>query len=452
MAKDESTERAIDEYSNIEHVNNVERNKLIEDYGTGFTEDTYSSKQWYLRKINTSVAWNAVSRANECGKVIVAVIDSGVDINHEDLRGKIRSTSADITGDKPVLLSQMSKPYVASHGTMVTGIISAKSNNEVGISGVVGNSNSDNGFGCSILAIQAGHTRIYEWDPSSADRAYFSDVDEIKAIEYAVAKGADIINMSLSGTTYSQQMQDIILNAREHGVLTIAAAGNLSSDEATYPSDYNGVVSVIGLNSDDSKLGISSFGNKKDISAPGFNIFTCKPGNAYGVDSAGGTSYAAPMVAGAAAIMKGLNPKMTPEEIEHDLKATATDIGAEGKDVYTAWGRVNVGLAAQRAIYKSYYGKKPNIVECTSETNGKIKIKWKRIANEQEVSIYRSTTKDGTYKKVADVAMKSSGARAYFDTNVKSGIKYYYKVRPKSEYGDSYKFGEYSDIVSCTAS
>lgn len=79
-------------------------------------------------------------------------------------------------------------------------------------------------------------------------------------------------------------------------------------------------------------------------------------------------------------------------------------------------------------------------------------IKWKRIANEEQVSIYRATSKNGTYEKVANVDMKSDGARAYIDNSVKTGVKYYYKVRPRSNYGDGFKYGEYSDIVSCTAS
>lgn len=452
LSKDQTTERAMEEYGKIEEVKGVERNEYTEDCGSGITDDPYSDKQWYLDKINTSSAWDTINGANECGRVIVAVIDSGVDINHDDLKGKIRSTSADITGDKPVLLSKMSTPYITYHGTMVTSIISAKSNNKVGISGIVGNSNTSNGYGCSILAIQAGFTRVYEWDPSSVNKTYYNLEDEIKAIEYAVANGADIINMSISGKEYSQQMQNLISEVRDSGILVVAAAGNFSTNENTYPSDYNGVISVIGLNSDDSKLGISSYGSNKDISAPGFNIFACKPGNSYGVDAEGGTSYAAPMVAATAAIMKGLNPKMTPAEIEYGLKVTATDIGAEGKDEYTANGRVDVGLAAQRAVYKSYYGIKPEIMECSSETSGKIKVKWKRIANEEQVSIYRATSKNGTYEKVANVDMKSDGARSYIDNSVKTGVKYYYKVRPRSNYGDGFKYGEYSDVVSCTAS
>lgn len=328
---------------------------------------------------------------------------------------------------------------------MVSSIISAKSNNK-GISGVIGNTNSDNGFGGTILAIQAGYS--YEWE----DVTHFNIADEIKAIEYAVAKGADVINMSLSGTTYNSSLQNKITDARNSGIVIVAAAGNFGNTSASYPADYDGVISVIALNQDDTRLSISSYGTNKDISAPGSNILACKPGNQYGVDSAGGTSYAAPIVAATAAIMKGLCPDITPAENEDGLKVTATDIGAAGVDAQTSNGRVDVGLAAQRAVYKSYYSIVPQIQECVADTSGGIKIKWKRIANEPTVSIYRATSRNGEYTKIANRGMTSSSARAYYDYDVEAGRTCYYKIRPRSPYGDSTKYGEYSAVVSCTAS
>lgn len=136
VGKNQTTEECMKKYEAIDIVKSVSRNDIQEASGGGLTNDTYSPNQWYLSKINVSDAWNAVSKANKCTEVKVAVIDSGVDLNHNDIRGNYdEANCVDVTGDKPVKLSDVEKPYLSDHGTMVASIIAAKTNNNRGIAG-----------------------------------------------------------------------------------------------------------------------------------------------------------------------------------------------------------------------------------------------------------------------------------------------------------------------------
>lgn len=445
VGKNQTTEECIREYEAMDVVKSVSRNDIQEACGSGLTNDTYSSEQWYLKKINASDAWTAISKANKCAEVKVAVIDTGVDLNHNDIRGNYdEANCVDVTGDKPVKLSEVDKPYINDHGTMVTSIIAAKTNNNRGIAGVCGTSNSGNGYSCKIMGIKAAIIM----NPGEVREAFLLE-NELKAMDYAISHGADIINMSLNGDTYHQAFQNIINTARNRGIMVIGSAGNDSTDKPSYPSDYAHVTSVIGLDSDNLKVVSSNYGNK-DISAPGDKIQVCIVKNGYGKDT--GTSYAAPMVAATAAMMKSVNANLTPAEIETIIKSTATDIGKVGYDEYTAHGLLNSGLAVQRAIYRSYYDVKPVIQDVSSPSSGKVKIKWSSVYNEEDMLIYRSTSKDGTYTRVGKVEVSKPGVMSFTDSGLESGSVYYYKIRCRSAYGDSFNYGIYSNKVSAKAS
>lgn len=448
VGKNQTTEECIREYDAMDIVKSVSRNDIQEASGSGLTNDTDSPKQWYLDKINVSDAWNAISKANKCAEVKVAVIDTGVDLNHNDIRGNYDDANCvDVTGDKPVKLSDVDKPYINNHGTMVASIIAAKTNNNRGIAGVCGVSNTDNGYKCKIMGIKAAIIRN-----QGETEGVFILENELKAMDYAISHGADIINMSLNGYTYHQAFQNIINIARNRGIMVVGAAGNDNTDTPSYPSDYAHVTSVIGVYSNNNKVDGSNYGNNKDISAPGFKIWACDTKNGYGADIKGGTSYAAPMVAAAAAMIKSVNTNLTPAEIETIIKSTATDIGQKGYDEYTAHGLLNAGLAVQRAIYRSYYDVKPVIQEVSSPSSGKVKIKWSSVYNEEDMLIYRSTSKDGTYSRVGKVEISKPGVKSFTDSGLESGTVYYYKIRCRSAYGDSFNYGIYSNKVSAKAS
>lgn len=312
---------------------------------------------------------------------------------------------------------------------------------------VCGASNSENGYKCKIMGIKAG--KIINPGETSVK---FTLENELKAMDYAISHGADIINMSLNGDTYNQAFQDIINTARNRGIMVIGSAGNRDpgTNRPSYPSDYAHVTSVIGVKKNNNKVEGSNYGNNKDISAPGSDIKACIVKNDY--EESTGTSYAAPMVAATAAMMKSVNKNLTPAEMETIIKSTATDIGAAGYDEYTANGLLNAGLAVQRAIYRSYYDVKPVIQEINYPSSGKIVIKWSSVYNEEDMLIYRSTSKDGTYTRVGKVEISKPGVRSFTDSGLESGTVYYYKIRCRSAYGDSYKYGIYSNKVSAKAS
>lgn len=457
ISKRQTTKKAIDEFSSLDGVECAERNQKAEVCSAVSTNDTYLGKQWYLDRINTSDAWTALDKASVCNEIWVAVIDSGVDVYHEDLKGKIlKKYSVDVLGENPVNLFESAEPYVSNHGTEVSGILMAQADNGKGIAGVTGLTPQNTGYDCKLMPIKAGYVHG-EWEKVK-DECYFNETDEIKAIKYAVDNGAEIINMSLGGngkeTEYGirKAYQSMLNFAWDAGVTVVAASGNAHTDEVYYPADYSHVISVIALDKNNSKAYYSNYGRHKDISAPGDSDYTCRAGNIYNYPEIDGTSYAAPMVSATAAMMMGMNYNLTPEEIDSILKSTATDLGKAGRDDETGYGLLNAGLAVQEAIYRSYCNTKPVIYGISSNTSNSIRLKWKCVYNEESALIYRSESKDTGYKRVGKVEGLFGDTAAYTDTKVESGKKYYYKIRFRSTYGSGFKYGNYSDIVTCTAS
>lgn len=454
MKKNQTTDEAIELFKSMKCVKSTEKNNKQESCGDSITNDTDVDKQWYLRRICAPKAWDTLKKAKKCQKVKIAVIDTGADINHNDLKGRFDTKSSiEILNGKKTLFSNLEKTYSGNHGTRVTSIIGAKTNNNIGIAGVCGQ-NYSNGYLVELLEIKAGETD--SWKPESGR---FNIQDEIDSLEYAMSKGVDVVNISISGTVYSSSYQRQINNCRNSGIMVVAAAGNKGVSTATYPSDYEHVTSVIALNKSNDrwtseKNGSSNYGSTKDISAPGTDIYACVPGNGYNAtkEYASGTSFAAPMVSATAAMIKSVAPNLTPSDIETIIKSTAKDVGAEGKDDYTSYGLLDSGLALQRAIYRSYYDKKPTIESINSTEKTKVNITWNSVANEEDMLIYRASEKDGTYKRIGVVGEDKSGKYTFTDTGLISGKLYYYKIRCRSTYGDTYKYGVYSNIISAKAS
>ena len=449
LKKNQTTEEAMELFESMNCVKNSEKNDKQETCSGEISNDTYVDKQWYLNRIGVSNAWNVLKNANKCQKVKIAVIDTGADINHNDLRGRFDTTrSIEILDGKKTLFSNLDKTYSGNHGTRVTSIIGAKTNNNRGIAGVCGQDYS-NGYSCEILEIKAGKTN--EWE---LEKGYFNIKDEIDSLEYAISKGVDVINMSIAGTTYNSSYQQQVNNCRSNGILVVAAAGNRGVSTSTYPADYDHVTSVIALDKSNNRWESSNYGSTKDISAPGVGIYACIPGNEYDGQEqySKGTSFAAPMVTATAAMIKSIAPKLTPAEIETIIKSTAKDVGAEGKDNYTSYGLLDTSLAVQRAIYRSYYDIKPVITSISSPEKSCVNVSWNSVANEEEMLIYRSTEKDGTYTRVGKVTENASGKYTFTDTGLTSGKVYYYKIRCRSAYGDTYQYGTYSNIISAKVS
>ncbi|MDD4168888.1 MAG: S8 family serine peptidase [Desulfotomaculaceae bacterium] len=272
-------------------------------------------RQWGLDAINVPDAWNYIGTAQQ-KPAVVAVIDTGIDTSHEDLTNRIAPNGYNFILDNHDIYD------INGHGSMVSGTIAAQTNNNKGIAGVTGNMN------VKILPLQAG---------SYDGLMYISD--EIRAIDYAVEQGVDVISISFGGTNNSVICQQSIQNAIANGIVVVASAGNGSDSYYEYPASYANVISVGSISEDGNISDFSQHNDKVDFVAPGNNIYTTNYDNEY--KFADGTSFSAPMVSGVVAMMKAANPALTPEEINHVLISTAKDKGAAGKDNYYGYGLID---------------------------------------------------------------------------------------------------------------
>lgn len=308
--------------------------------------DPYANKQWHLDTIKASGAWDILQDTAAQQPVTVAVLDTPIDVNHEDLSGVInKSLSADFkTGSYEA-------PSMApgSHGTHVAGIIGAISNNGTGVAGVA--SGADNGY-ISILPVN-----VFKYN-STTQKYSGTNAAIAGAIGYAVEQGAKVINLSLGGSPSDTDLvtKNAIDAAVDAGVTVIAAAGNNSSSETFYPADFENAISVINIAkfSDPDKnprSSSSNYGDNKDISAPGDTILSTYPtgeksyGYTSGYGTKSGTSMAAPIVTAVAAMLQYYSPSLTPAEIREILHTTATDLYMDGYDAQTGWGCVNAAAA-----------------------------------------------------------------------------------------------------------
>ncbi len=290
--------------------------------------DFHIPEQYYLDSMDLYAVWDLVDTTQN---VVIGIVDSGVDLDHEDLASQIwhnpGETGIDKNG-KPKEsngIDDDNNGYIddwqgwdfygrtgvgdnnptpgMNHGTHVAGIAAAHTNNLLGIAGI------------------APHAKILAVKASSDDPASRSITNGYQGILYAAMMGADIINCSFGGGGYSITEAEIIETAQKYGALIVAAAGNDYAYTDQYPASYPGVLSVASLTSDRNKSAFSNYGPDVDICGFGSGIFSTIPDNEYKTMS--GTSMATPLVSGVAALVKSNYPDLTNEELAARLMATA---------------------------------------------------------------------------------------------------------------------------------
>jgi len=293
----------------------AEPNYILHAYAV--PDDPRFDSQWALHNtgqtggvadadIDAPEAWDLQTGGN----VIIAVVDTGVDYNHNDLSGNIWNNSAEIANngrddDGNGFVDDVRGWDFANndnnpmddndHGTHLSGTIAASGNNGTGMAGV--------NWSARIMPLKF-------MDSTGAG----SSADAIAAIDYAVANGARVINASWGGGPFSSAMFNAISAANDAGVLFVAAAGNDGADNdrtPNYPADYDlpNVISVAATDDADTLAGFSNFGaNSVDLGAPGVSILSTVRNNGYA--SFNGTSMAAPHVAGVAALVVADNPNI----------------------------------------------------------------------------------------------------------------------------------------------
>ncbi|MGF7117269.1 S8 family serine peptidase [Methanobacterium oryzae] len=279
-------------------------------------DDAHYNSLWGLSRINATDAWDITTGSSN---VIIAVVDSGIDLLHLDLKGNIWTNEAELNGISGV--DDDGNEYIDDiygwnflkdtnnvtddngHGTHVAGIIAATGNNTEGVTGVTWNA--------KIMALKFLDANGY---------GYVEDA--VNAINYAAKMGAHIINNSWGGSTYSQALKDAIdaCNA-----LVVCAAGNeysgVDNDKyPNYPSSFtsNNIIAVAAINGDDNIAYFSNYGvNSVDVAAPGSNIYSTVPQSSYGYLS--GTSMATPYVSGLAALIKSMRPDLNVLQVKYTI-------------------------------------------------------------------------------------------------------------------------------------
>ncbi|MEK4023707.1 S8 family peptidase [Sporosarcina sp. FSL W7-1283] len=286
------------------------------------TNDVFYTNQWWLPHVQAEQLWPLAAKQKK--QAVVAVIDSGIDTTHEDLVGRIAP------GGFNFIDQTQNIQDVNDHGTSVAGIIAANSNNRKGIAGVMGS------YGVSILPLKTVH-----------DDGKSTVADNLKAIDYALQQGVDVINISQGGTSPSTIEQDAIRRAVRVGIPIVASAGNdaLKGNPTMYPAAYDEVISVGSVNQRNSRSDFSNYNNQVDIVAPGEQIYTTGISNHYVI--ANGTSFSAPIVAGTVAMMKAIVPELSVKEITDVLTKTAKDLGPARKDAEYGFGLLNSKQASK---------------------------------------------------------------------------------------------------------
>jgi len=289
----------------------------IEVFATGKPAPTQPSQTlpWGIDRVDAEMSWSISDGAG----VKVAVVDTGIDLTHPDLTGKVKGGINCIDPAK-------SYNDDNGHGTHVAGIIAA-TNNSIGVVGVAPNIDL---YAVKVLNRQGS--------------GYISDI--VEGLDWCIQNGIQVVNMSLGSASYSQSLADAVNKAYNAGIVLVAAAGN-SGGTVEYPAALPGVIAVAATDSNNNLASFSCRGPEIDLSAPGVNIYSTYKGSTY--QTLSGTSMAAPHVTGAAALAissgkADLNGDgmITPAEVEQQLESTAIDLGNSGFDNYFGFGLVNV--------------------------------------------------------------------------------------------------------------
>lgn len=347
----------------------AEPNDILQAFQT--PNDTYYGSQWHYPLINLPEAWDNTDLSTSGTQgVTVAVLDTGVIMDHPDLAANISSdgydfvssieqaldgNGIDVDPDDPGDQSQGGSSF---HGTHVAGTIAAVTNNEKGTAGASWNSR--------ILPV-----RVLGKDSSG------TSYDILQGVRYAAGlandsgiipdQPADIINLSFGGSFFSEAAQNVYTQARNNGVILISAAGNAGDDAPSYPAAYDGVISTSAVNINAAIAPYSNFGSSIDVAAPGGDFTTNdlnSDGYADGIlstcgdDSSGsvepvysilqGTSMASAHFAGVAALMEANQTNLTPDKLDQWIRSgyITRDLGPAGRDDYYGYGLIDAGGAA----------------------------------------------------------------------------------------------------------
>ena len=304
----------------------------------------YLPQQANLRLMGLPWAWSFTTGSAAWP---VAVIDTGIDLDHPDLQSKvwlnpdeIPANGVDDDGNSYIddvngwnFVNDTNSPQDdQSHGSHVSGILAAQTNNSTGIAGMA--------WDTPVMALKA---------LNSAGKGNASDVAE--AILYAADNGARILNLSFGDDLEYQVIHDAIIYARGRGCLVAAAAGN-TGGLVEYPAAQPGVIAVAATDQNDLPASFSNRGPQIALAAPGVNIYSADRYGGYFLAS--GTSASTPQVSGLAALVWDLRPGWSADQVAQVITSTARDVWSGGRDYLTGWGRIDAGAAGFASLEHAY--------------------------------------------------------------------------------------------------
>lgn len=348
--------------------------------------DPRFSSQAGARAMNVEAAWDIAKGTKD---VLVAIIDSGTDIDHEDLAPQIWTNTKEVPNNnvdddgngyiddvrgwdfvgnvssadvqqgvlRPDNDAKVRNPSMndrLAHGTTTAGCAAARADNNIGIAGV--------GFDVSILPIKCG----------SDNPSFGGILGGYAAIRYAADMGADVINCSWGGTGADPSAFDVVNYAISKGAVVVAATGNDGNDMAVvpqYPALVPGLLSVGSISDNRRISGFSNYGIGTTTFAPGESVLTTYPGNGYNGQT--GTSFSTPLVAGLAALLKSMHPDWTPEQIILQIRGTSKAIaGVSASDRPRYWGWADAADAVRLNRSFTSGDRMPGIVIDRIQTSG----------------------------------------------------------------------------------
>ena len=292
----------------------VQKNYLYEPNTTP-NDPTYA-RQSHLTQIAVAEAWDTTVGAED---LVIAIVDTGIDLDHPDLAGRI-------VGGWNVYDDNADYSDVHGHGTQVAGVVAAATDNQLGVAGVT--------WDCPILAVRAS-------DPDGKASARHVAA----GILWALNNGARVINVSFAPLWSNRVVRAAATEAFNRGSLVIISTGN--EGQSTQSRGYSEAIFVGAVNSSGEIASFSDRGPCVDLVAPGTAIRTTGDGGSYAM--ANGTSFAAPIIAGVAALGWSVNPDLRPVTIAAALQDTAVDLGSVGKDPVYGYGLVDAAAAVDEA-------------------------------------------------------------------------------------------------------
>ena len=442
-----SVENGVNMYASTMGIETVEPNYYYYGSVPVVANDTLYSLLWGLHNTGQTVngtvgtagahisapwAWDL---ATGSASIVVAVLDSGIRWSHQDLSANIWTNSGETAANG---IDDDGNGYVDDvrgwdfvnadnnpdddngHGTHVAGTIGAVGNNNLGVTGV--------NWAVQLMPVKAGNAA-----------SLYTAADIIAGINYAATNGADVVNMSFGGPSFSSLMKAAIDAAPN--VLFVAAAANGGADgigddndiSPIYPASYTSanIISVAASDQVDSLAAFSNFGAVSvDVAAPGVNIASTFNTSDSMYAYSNGTSMAAPHVAGLGALMKGANSTLTVAQLIAEITGNV-----DSKPAFTgkmsSGGRINAYASVNAVIAPTA----PSVLTATGASSTQVDLVWTDNAtNETGFKIERKTGVGGTYSQIATT---SANAVSYSDTSTSADSSYYYRVRAYHAYANS---------------